>query len=170
MDDAGRRRRWTTPVGMGGCAAVVIVTAVSMFVPIGGRPGVILQPGDVPAAWRAGVARGVVWYRYESPPLFRGQQLMWKPTLLEDDPFGPWHRNLSWWKVTGTKREVPGKVLEWSLPAWPLGVAALGWLLWCAGLAVRRRRRAMSGRCVWCGYARGGNIAGGACVECGKFP
>lgn len=168
MDAAGQRRRgwrrWVVQAGLPVCAGVVIAMGASMFVPIGGRPGVILQPGDSPHAWRLGMARGVAWYRRESPPLFRGQQLMWEPTLLGDDPFGPWHRDLPWWKVTGSKRDVPAKVVEWSVPVWPVGIAALALGAWRLQKVLVAERRRRGGLCTACGYPLNG---GPACAECG---
>ena len=145
--------------------AVVLMTVLSMWLPIGGRPGVILHPGDGPTAWRAGVARGVAWYRREEPPLFRGQQLMWEETLVGNDTFGPWHRNLPWWKVSGVRRERPGFVQEWTLPVWPLAVVELGWLGWRAFDAARCRSRAIAGMCIGCGYVMAGKPV---CPECGR--
>ncbi|MFT3685536.1 MAG: hypothetical protein QM783_11510 [Phycisphaerales bacterium] len=155
--------RWSKPAGVAVCATVVVVVAVSMFVPVGGRAGVILEPGRADVAWRMGMARGVLWYRREEPPIFQGQHLMWEPTLLGADSFGPWHRDISWWRITWEARSRPASVREAHVPVWPVALALVAWAAWVlrswAVIAKRRRR----GECRRCGYPR----AGGACAECG---
>jgi hypothetical protein len=146
-------------------AVVLAATLASFFLPVGPRAGLILDAPMVREATRVGMTRGVLCYRRESPPVLGGQQLAWEPTLTGDDPFGPWHRDVSWWRIVWNVRSRPVLVSEARVPAWPAAAVLLVWSWWLVRrwvVVARRRRRK---ECEWCGYPLG---AGGTCGECGR--